>query len=385
MRVALTLSALSAGLVLAGAGAAVAGPLPQAKNAAEINAGLEAMREFNLIALKDLKSSSSVQGRTFVGGNLSGSSSNYLTGAGQSGGVALTVAGDVTGSAKNVKGGGAVKVGGNLDSGANLNGGGNAYVDGNAKKINAGTGSVYVDGNVEQTNAQHIYYGGTIKTSNGVKHAGDHSQAGLQDSLEAIAADYAAELTATSEYFADLSATHFVSTPNAQDVVFNAGAGSGVAVFAISDLETLLKGRSNLKFSAPAFYDAVIVNVAGSKITLPGSINFNAASGLGSKVIWNFYEATSVNFGSKNWYGSVLAPNAELKFNNFIEGSVVARDLVQNGEVRLGNFSGGGLSVARFADEVQTAVPEPATWAMMIMGFGAIGAVIRRRRALVAG
>jgi hypothetical protein len=29
-----------------------------------------------------------------------------------------------------------------------------------------------------------------------------------------------------------------------------------------------------------------------------------------------------------------------------------------------------------------TAVPEPATWAMMIMGFGAIGALIRRRRAL---
>lgn len=29
---------------------------------------------------------------------------------------------------------------------------------------------------------------------------------------------------------------------------------------------------------------------------------------------------------------------------------------------------------------IQTAVPEPATWAMMIMGFGAMGAVMRRRR-----
>jgi hypothetical protein len=29
---------------------------------------------------------------------------------------------------------------------------------------------------------------------------------------------------------------------------------------------------------------------------------------------------------------------------------------------------------------VQTTVPEPATWAMMIMGFGAAGAVLRRRR-----
>lgn len=29
-------------------------------------------------------------------------------------------------------------------------------------------------------------------------------------------------------------------------------------------------------------------------------------------------------------------------------------------------------------------VPEPATWAMMILGFGAAGATIRRRRSLLA-
>jgi PEP-CTERM motif len=31
-----------------------------------------------------------------------------------------------------------------------------------------------------------------------------------------------------------------------------------------------------------------------------------------------------------------------------------------------------------------TAVPEPATWAMMIMGFGGLGAMMRRRRAVIA-
>jgi len=30
------------------------------------------------------------------------------------------------------------------------------------------------------------------------------------------------------------------------------------------------------------------------------------------------------------------------------------------------------------------AVPEPQTWAMMILGFGTIGAIIRRRRAVLA-
>jgi len=31
---------------------------------------------------------------------------------------------------------------------------------------------------------------------------------------------------------------------------------------------------------------------------------------------------------------------------------------------------------------ITAAVPEPATWGMMLIGFGMIGAVIRRRKAL---
>ncbi|HEX3366616.1 PEPxxWA-CTERM sorting domain-containing protein [Phenylobacterium sp.] len=34
--------------------------------------------------------------------------------------------------------------------------------------------------------------------------------------------------------------------------------------------------------------------------------------------------------------------------------------------------------------EIQNAVPEPATWGLMILGFGGVGAVLRRRRAAVA-
>ncbi|RYY22887.1 MAG: choice-of-anchor A family protein [Sphingomonadales bacterium] len=40
-------------------------------------AGIDAMKEWNLIVLGDLQSSSEVEGRTFVGGNLTGNSSNY--------------------------------------------------------------------------------------------------------------------------------------------------------------------------------------------------------------------------------------------------------------------------------------------------------------------
>jgi hypothetical protein len=40
---------------------------------------------------------------------------------------------------------------------------------------------------------------------------------------------------------------------------------------------------------------------------------------------------------------------------------------------------------AKFSVELQgTAVPEPATWAVMLGGFSAIGASMRRRRAMAA-
>ena len=292
------LAAATASLALSAA--AEAAPLPEASNAEAINGGFQAMRDFNLIVLKDLQSSSEVQGRTFVGGNLKGGSSNYFSQPGGQTGVALTVGGDVTGGAKNINNGGALQVGGDLDSGANMNGGGQVHVDGSARKVNANGASVYVDGDVEHTNAKDIYHGGAIKHSNGTGHAGDHTAQGLQAAIQAQAAIYEQELLAASDFLADLESTHTMSLTSHQ-ATFDAGVGT------------------------------------------------------------------------------VLAPNAELKINNFIHGSVVVRNLQQNGAIRMGAF-GADASV----NALRAVVPEPATWAMMILGFGAVGSMIRRRRAALA-
>eukprot|EP01041_Mallomonas_annulata_P019365 gene19365-38671_t len=48
------------------------------------------------------------------------------------------------------------------------------------------------------------------------------------------------------------------------------------------------------------------------------------------------------------------------------------------------SFAGAGISdtLGGYVDNIRlTAVPEPATWAMMILGFGGVGAALRRRRA----
>jgi choice-of-anchor A domain-containing protein len=383
MRLHRPLSAIAAGLVLASASAAFAAPAPAAADAAAINAGLQAMKDYNLIVLKDLQSSSQVQGKTFVGGNLSGGSSNYMTNPGaQAGGVALTVGGDVTGGAKNINNGGSVKVGGDLVSGANMNGGGGVQAEGDVKKVNANGASVYAGGDIDNTNAKDLFYGGAVKNSNGTKHAGDTSTDGVQAAIAATTASLGTDFLATSDYFSDLSATNLLTySDNGQQAIFDAGTGAGVAVFAISDLNAALKNRSQLIFNMPVGYDAVIINVAGTSVSLPSSINFNGPTGLGAKVIWNFYEATSVDLGSKSWYGSVLAPQAQLKNNNFVEGSVVVSSMIQNGEIKMGGYSG-NLLINQLGGAVP--VPEPAIWTMMILGFGGVGSVLRRRRALVA-
>ncbi len=44
------------------------------------------------------------------------------------------------------------------------------------------------------------------------------------------------------------------------------------------------------------------------------------------------------------------------------------------------NTDGTGLQATITTNAIQSAVPEPATWAMMLLGFGVIGSALRRRR-----
>jgi choice-of-anchor A domain-containing protein len=388
MRNVLCLAPLGGALLLSTASAALAAPLPPSANAAQIQAGLQAMRDYNLITLKDLSSSSEVEGRAFVGGNLSGSSSNYFAQPhGLTGGNGLVVAGSVTGGAKQVNNGAGLVVGGNLTSGANMNagpGGTGAVKVGGAISggtVNANNASVYVAGGVANVNAKDVYYGGALGANvNGTKHAGDTSQATLGADLAAQAAAYATDFADLSGYLDALAPTGPLSsflTYSGQTAKFNAGSGSGVAVFDIADLAAALAGMSQVQFTLPTTYDLVVINVAASSFTMPGGVNFNGPTNLGQKVIWNFVNATTLNLGS-SFYGSVLAPNATLTNGNFIEGSVVAKSVNQNGEIHMNNLTGS-------IGEIRSVVPEADGWALMIAGFGGAGVMLRRRRTPTGG
>lgn len=72
-------------------------------------------------------------------------------------------------------------------------------------------------------------------------------------------------------------------------------------------------------------------------------------------------------------------PNETLALNDFQIGPGTFTIMLQ-GTPGTANGALGG-TVAFQAGAVAAAVPEPATWAMMLLGFGAIGASMRRRRA----
>lgn len=330
------LAASAAAMVLSATGAQA--------GVTELNAALDAMSYYNLIVKGDVTTTSEVEGRGFVGGALKGQATQFNMD--NLSGVGLTVVGNVEGGKKNTWGD--VKVGGNVDSGVEFHSG-----------------------------PEVLSYGGTLSNTNVNFPDTAVHVAGLGATLATERDTMFANLDELSVYLKNLTVTD-ATTLDGSNLKFDAGVGSGVAVFSIADLGAALSTTSDLKFVFPTGYDMVVINVAGANIGLPGGFNFNGPANLGTKVIWNFYEATNLNFGSKAWYGSVLATHAQATIGNFIEGSAVFAGLTANGEIHTPGFTDYDVPPP------STVVPEPATWAMMILGFGAVGSTIRRRRALLA-
>ena len=331
---------------------------------ADANVGLQVMREYNLVVLGNLNSSSEVEGRTFVGGNLTGNSSNYFIKGGKapvSNAPGLTVVGSVSGGTKQLNNSSGALIGGAMSSGLNLNGQNQTVtIGGSALNINGSKGSTVKIGGA---------LGGNMN-SNGGTIQGNQGLAGFSAGLQVQATDYALGVKDLSAYLAGLTPTDQVSFPLQNRIRFSPATGDGkLAVFDLADTSVFNK-VGEIQFLTKGF-DTIIVNVGGTDAKIAKNF-IGANSGLGQHVIWNFYEAQTIDFGSNSFYGSVLAPYAAGKIGNFIEGSAVFGSLQQNGEIHLGGFAG-NLQI------LQSAVPEPATWAMMIVGFGLIGSTIRRR------
>lgn len=79
----------------------------------------------------------------------------------------------------------------------------------------------------------------------------------------------------------------------------------------------------------------VVINVSGTNLSNPGSVNLSGSgftSSTYSNILWNFYEATSLNLAN-GWKGNVLALDADVKIANDIDGSLAAKSYDGRGQI----------------------------------------------------
>ncbi|WP_260929086.1 choice-of-anchor A family protein [Novosphingobium sp. 9] len=334
-----------------------------ADTSASLISGTDILRTWNLVVLGDLNSTSEVEGKTFVGGNLTGSSSNYQIAssvANDSTTPGLTVVGDVTGSTKNLNNGSGAVIGGNVTSGFNLNG---------------AAQTVEVGGTISNTNVNQNTVNSGLATSNPDFVQNLQQQSSLIQTSMTDLSHQLGTLATNSTFAISGNTGTFTAQPDA----------SGVAVFNITtaDLDKIGEISFNLNGA-----DTAIVNVSGSSITLNDNF-LGGTQNLGEHVIWNFEDATSLT-ATTAWGGSVLAPDAAATTYNYIQGSAVFASLNQYGEMHVGTYAGtyetpSGDSTPTDPGSTSsssggaTAVPEPGMLALMGLGFSAVALRFRRR------
>lgn len=180
------------------------------------------------------------------------------------------------------------------------------------------------------------------------------------------------------------------------DLLFNVtSTTNGYAVFNVSASDLFSARGIGFQFANGTNSSVpIVVNITGLG---SGTYNWNLQSGvngygnaiynssLSSQLIWNLVGATGTLNVNTTIEGSVLSATGTVSTSSSanIEGTVAASVFNQGGEVHLGTFNGGdsGTSALTALSTVSTgAVPETQTWITMIIGFGFIGAIIRRQK-----
>jgi len=385
--------------------------------AGDAAAGLQALKDYNLIVLDHYTIGDEVEGRVLVGGDATGAATQF--------GIGSTTAGQGSTAGSSLP---ILTVGGKLDAGDikihnGTNGSAGTSIGTSTSVAIVGNSSHLIfnggnprsaliggnlTGNIDIATGTTLSIGGKLigdlggnsgvarigQNVTGNNNAGNNG-ATVQQNLGVgfNSADIGAITTTINTVKDDVTAlasalstlTTAGANPSFTSLVGTKLTLNGVAGtngFALFNLNaTDLKSLSELYYNFSSSTMPVIVNVFGTYTDVLNQANgvvlgFNSVTGdaYNQQVIWNFVDATKIDFTGNEFHGSVIAINGTVYNHTPIEGSVVAKNFVQGGEVHLGTYNRDLPT-----PPVLPPVPEPATWAMMIAGMGFVGASMRRQ------
>ena len=199
--------------------------------------------------------------------------------------------------------------------------------------------------------------------------------------LVAFAATGAQAATYTEGFdapFADWETNWFGTQSNAQNYYVSEYPGTSTSYQGASDVSGLWLTDGD-SYRDGGDYGLININfdaAFGASLT---SFSMDVATTLPNGAALVFFDMAGAQIGSFLMPGSALSVySTPTVFNNV---SVTSTNGI--GGFRFTGFAQGNTIVDNLV-AVTAPVPEPATWAMMMIGFGAMGATLRRRNKLSA-
>jgi hypothetical protein len=193
---------------------------------------------------------------------------------------------------------------------------------------------------------------------------------------------------------------NFFNLNSPRGVVF-ATPGTLVEVSANAGLSTAVRfGDINATypnqfqtFSAQRLFTSIGSNIVDVNFFVPGSATTALTRGFGAvftdvdianTTSLTFFDAANASLGTF-FVPTGTIPDASLSFLGVDFGSaVVSRVRITSGNAALGPTEGGGVDLVVMDDflygEPVAGVPEPSTWAMLLLGFAAVGFMAYRRK-----
>lgn len=273
------------------------------------------MSTYNLILKQDYNfQGGDVEGRTLIGGDINAAGASPVFGSRiTEGGYAVSVVGDITAANVMVERGD-LRYGGHANVGHfNMNGGGSINQD----------ASFNLDTVISELTGESVHYAG---------------------------------LTENASF-------------NSTTKTFEYSGSDKLAVFNV-DATDIFSQNSSLSLNF-GLAETVIINVAGSDILIGGGVNlidgFRPYEFGAENILWNFYEASSINFNSIAMSGSILALNADISGGAVFDGSVAANSYTGAREFHQFLFTPPAIEV-----------PDSSSIALMLLA--CIGLGLRRQR-----